>query len=54
MPDPLAGLPPRFLRTPKPRVFSAYPAEHWKSIAPTAPVRSIGRSAAASSTRSMI
>ena len=51
MPDPMAGLPPRFLRTPEAARYLGLSGVPWRSTAPTAPVRPTGRLVAASFTR---
>jgi hypothetical protein len=48
MPDPLAGLPPRFLRTPEAARFLGLSGRTLKSTAPTALGRNIERSVVAS------
>ena len=54
MPDPMAGLPPRFCARQRLRDIWAFPAAPLKSTARTAQDRSIERSAVASSTGWMI
>ena len=54
MPDPMAGLPPRYLRTPEAARFLGCPAARWKSTERTARARSIGRLVVALSMRSTI